>query len=186
MVRPLKREEETRLETSPSSFRDRFTVLFDAEFPRLVRVLDRHAGDAELAADVVQDAFVRLYRRGTLPETPAAWLVSVALNLLRNEKSKRSRRLRLLTPDRSTFVLADPPPDPGQAALASSTRGRVRAALERLSERERGLLLLRAEGYAYREIASALELNEASVGVLLARARRAFRAVYEEGPDAPG
>ncbi|MEO6463272.1 MAG: sigma factor-like helix-turn-helix DNA-binding protein, partial [Candidatus Eisenbacteria bacterium] len=95
------------------------------------------------------------------------------------------RHLRLLTPARGESVLADPPPTPEQAAMGGDARRHVRAALERLSERERGLLLLRAEGYAYREIAGALGLNEASVGVLLARARRAFRAVYGEGPDAP-
>ena len=45
-----------------------------------------------------------------------------------------------------------------------------------------------AEGYAYREIARALELNEASLGVFLARARRAFRTRMEKGGgpgDAP-
>lgn len=171
---------------SPTSFRERFAALFEAEFPRLVRVLNRYAGDPELAADVVQDAFVRLYQRGEMPAGPAAWLVSVALNLLRNELAKRSRRLRLLTPARGEEVLADPPPPPDQAAEAGDARRRVRAALDRLTERERGLLLLRAEGYGYRAIASALGLNEASVGVLLARARRAFRAACEEGPDAPG
>jgi len=36
------------------------------------------------------------------------------------------------------------------------------------------MLLLRAEGYSYRDIAHALHVNETSVGVLLARARRAF------------
>lgn len=45
------------------------------------------------------------------------------------------------------------------------------------------MLLLRAEGYSYRDIASALELNEASVGTLLARAVRAFRAAWEEWSD---
>ena len=45
------------------------------------------------------------------------------------------------------------------------------------------VLLLQAEGSRYRDIAAALGLNEASVGVLLARARIAFRRAYE-GPHA--
>jgi RNA polymerase sigma-70 factor (ECF subfamily) len=68
--------------------------------------------------------------------------------------------------------------------LAEESRLRVRRAIDRLPERERRLLLLRAEGYSYRDIAVALELNEASVGTLLARARRSFRECYED-PDAP-
>jgi DNA-directed RNA polymerase specialized sigma24 family protein len=47
------------------------------------------------------------------------------------------------------------------------------------------LLLLRAEGYRYRDIAAALELNESSVGTLLARAKSAFRNHYEGRTDAP-
>jgi DNA-directed RNA polymerase specialized sigma24 family protein len=61
----------------------------------------------------------------------------------------------------------------------------VRSVLDRMTERERHLLLLRAEGYSYRDIAAALQLNEASVGVLLARAKRAFRDSYEDAFHAP-
>jgi DNA-directed RNA polymerase specialized sigma24 family protein len=45
-------------------------------------------------------------------------------------------------------------------------------------------LLLRAEGYSYRDIAAALELNEASVGTLLARAKQSFLQYYEADADA--
>ena len=61
---------------------------------------------------------------------------------------------------------------------AAETRRRVRAALDQVPERDRHLLLLRAEGYSYRELAQALELNEPSVGVFLARARATFRVAY--------
>ena len=61
----------------------------------------------------------------------------------------------------------------------------MRLALDQLPERERRMLLLRAEGYSYRDIAVALKLNEASVGVLLARAKREFRKTYEESSSAP-
>ncbi len=54
----------------------------------------------------------------------------------------------------------------------------------RMPERERHMLLLRAEGYSYREIAGALEINEASVGVFLARAKEAFRGHFEALADA--
>jgi len=128
---------------------------------------------------------VRLYQRGSLPDEPEAWLISVAMNLFRNEKGKRSRRLRLLTPERGERTLGDPPSSPEEAVMSGDSRREVRAALERLPERDRQMLLLHGEGYRYREIASALGLNEASVGTLLARARRAFREAYEELTGAP-
>lgn len=167
-----------------SPFQDGFTAMFEAQFARLYRYLDRLSGEPELASDIAQEAFVRLFRRGSMPDTPEAWLISVALNLFRNAKSSRSRRSRLLTATRSEGVLADSPPAPDQAVMGEESRVRVRAALDRLPERERGLLLLRAEGYSYRDMSVALELNEASIGTLLARARHAFRECYED-PDAP-
>jgi len=156
-------------------FHDRFAELFHAHFQRLYRYLDRLSGEPELAADLAQEAFVRLYARGSLPDAPEAWLITVAMNLFRNARSTRARRRRLLTVPRAEAVLADPPPSPGQAAVATEARERVRAALDHLPAREQQMLLLRAEGYSYRDIAAALELNEASVGTLLARAKRAFR-----------
>ena len=166
------------------SFHERFVALFEAHHPRLLRVLTRLSGEAELAADLTQEAFVRLYRRGSFPDAPEAWLITVALNQLRNERATSRRRLRLLVPVAdSAFV--DPPPTLEQASDELATSRRVRAAFERLAERDQRLLVLRAEGFRYNEIAAALEMNEASVGTLLARARRAFLAAYEEKSDAP-
>lgn len=161
--------------TAPPSFNDRFTELFNEHHSRIYRYLDRLSGDAELAADIAQESFARLYRRGSVPDRPEAWLITVALNLFRNARSMRSRRRSLLTAGRAAQSLSDPAPDPSAAVAAAESRARVRAALGQMSERERSLLLLRAEGFAYRDIAATLDLNETSVGTLLARARRAFR-----------
>jgi RNA polymerase sigma factor (sigma-70 family) len=171
------------VETPP--FHDSVVALFEANFARLFRYLDRLSGEPELAADLAQEAFVKLYGRGSLPDQPEAWLVTVALNLFRNVKSTRARRHRLLSIARAESVLSDPPPPPGQSAEAKELRGRVRSAMDQLSERDRRMLLLRAEGYSYRDIASALDLNEASIGTLLARAKRAFSDAYQGESDAP-
>jgi RNA polymerase sigma-70 factor (ECF subfamily) len=178
-------ESATFLPDAAPSFRAEFVALFDVQFKRLYRYLDRLSGDPELAADLAQDAFVRLYRRGTLPDAPEAWLISVAMNLFRNVKASRSRRRRLLTVSRGEGVHSDAPRHPDEASESLDARRRVRGVLDRMTERERHLLLLRAEGYSYRDIAAALQLNEASVGVLLARAKRAFRESYEDQFDAP-
>jgi RNA polymerase sigma factor (sigma-70 family) len=169
-----------------TGFHAQFDELFEAHFRRLYRYLNRLSGDAELAADVAQEAFVKLYQRGSLPDAPAAWLITVAMNLFRNAVKGRRRRLELLTPSRVEGILADPPASPDRAMEVDDSRRRVRSALDRMPERERAMLLLHAEGYSYREIAAALNLNEASIGVFLARARRAFRAFYEESSDAFG
>ena len=162
------------------SFDAEFGALFDAHFARVFRVLDRLSGDAELAADLAQEAFMRLYLRGTPPDRPEAWLVTVALNLMRNALSRRRRRRRLLSVVQGERAHSDPRPLPDGDADADARRRRARGALDRLTERERRLLLLHADGFTYRDVAHALGLRESSVGTLIARARDAFRAAWEE------
>lgn len=165
-------------------FQESFAELFEAEFHRLFRYLDRLSGEPELATDLAQEAFVRLYQRGAMPDRPEAWLITVALNLFRNARSMSARRRRLLTVWRAEAVVADQPLSPAQTTDAQESAEQVRAALSRLAPREQQLLLLCAEGYRYRDIAAALDLNEGSVGTLLSRAKRAFREMYEGKPDA--
>jgi RNA polymerase sigma factor (sigma-70 family) len=166
------------------SFRHDFVELFNEHYHRLYRYVDRLCGEPDLAADIAQETFIKLYQRGSLPDAPGAWLVTVATNLLRNASTTRARRSRLLKVVPDAKLYADRPVSPIYATDSRELAQRVRAALDRMPERERQMLLLRAEGYSYRDIAQALELQEASVGTLLARAKRAFQDLYEERSDA--
>lgn len=156
----------------------RFQEIYDAHYPSIFRYLDRLSGDRDLAADLVQEAFVRLYRRGSLPDRPDLWLVTVALNLFRDDLARRRRREHLQVV-RSEEMTPPDLPSPLEAAETGERRARVRRALDTLPERDRELLLLRAEGYAYRDLAEILGLHMASVGTFVARAKRAFRDAYE-------
>ena len=158
-----------------ADFQHGFRCLFEAEFSRLFRYLDRLGGDPDLAADLAQEAFVRLYRRGSLPAAPGPWLATVAMNLFRNHKSTRSRRARLLTLERAAHSHSDPAASPSSEVDAAESGRRVREALLRLADRDRQLLLLRAEGYSYEELSGILGIPPGSVGTLLSRARAAFK-----------
>ena len=166
------------------TFHEQFAGLFEAHYRRLFRYLNRLTGDGDLAADIAQEAFIRLHNRGSAPDTPGPWLISVAMNLLRNEFTTRRRRSQLLTVTRGEGAHSESASLPDEQALRLETSVRVRKAINGISERERHLLLLSAEGYSYREIALSLDLHEASVGVLLSRARQAFRECYGETADA--
>jgi len=164
----------------PASFEDAFQALYASRFANLYRYLDRLTGDAELASDVAQEAFIRLHGRGE----PMGWLVTVANNLVRDERRLSGRRLRLLAeqPQRVPFgAPADPAADLERAERIDA----VRAALDTLTLRDRQALLLRHAGYSYREIAGAVGLAETSVGTTLVRAGQAFRAAFQELHGAP-
>jgi RNA polymerase sigma factor (sigma-70 family) len=82
------------------------------------------------------------------------------------------------------MTMADAEPSPEDDVLAAERRTLVRYALRTMEPRDRSLLILREEGYSYRELAQALALNESSVGTLLARAKSAFRAAYAASESA--
>ena len=154
--------------------------LYREEFARVYRYLDRSLGDAQLATDLAQEAFIRLSERQVLPDEPVAWLISVATNLLRDDRRRTSRRLRLLSRSPESVPQAAPAPDPSTEIDRAELRAQVRAALDQLNARDREVLLLRHSGYSYHEIATALDIAEAGVGTVLLRATARFRSVYEE------
>lgn len=167
-----------------ADFEAAFKVLFEERFPMLYRYLHHVSGDSGSADDLAQESFVRLYRRGSMPDDPSAWLVTVAHNLLRDERRNAQRRTRLLQFRGQEERAIREPPAADAAMLAQERVLGVRRALDRLTLRDRRLLLLRHEGFSYREIAEALDLAPGSIGTLLMRATSAFTRAYRDGAHA--
>ena len=154
-----------------------FEATFEELYPGLFRYCHRLTGDPDLAEDVVQEAFVRLYDRrveGT-EEGLRAWLFRTATHLVRDRHRGRENRRRLLE---AHPVRPGGSEQPDEAVQRREQVAQVREALEHLSEREREMLLMRHAGFSYREIAEAVEVAPSSVGTLLARAERNFVSVY--------
>ena len=156
-------------------FPDAVAALYHAHFASLFRYLDRLTGDPDMAKDFAQDTFVRLHRRGTLPDDPRAWLATVATNLVRDHQRQARRRTELVLQYASDAAQPSDAPSADSAIIMREARAQVRSALDVLPERDRMLLLLRHEGYSYRELAHAVGVAEGSVGTLLIRATRIFR-----------
>lgn len=145
--------------------------LFEAHHDDLRRYLVRLTGDPGVADDACQEAFTRLVDRlPDRPESPRAWLYTVATNAARDALRKRSRRGRILREEGDRVPGPRPEPDPAEALDRRETRRRVRRALDRLPERDRTVLLMREEGFRHREIADAVGTTTKSVGTIIARA----------------
>ena len=173
--------------SSAASFEDAVAALFNRQFGALFRYIDRLGADPDLASDLAQEAFVKLYERGAMPDAPKAWLVAVATNLLRDAQRTAHRRENLVVRDGSWTVVESPEALPDAVVVSEETRATVRSVLATLSFRDQQLLLLRHEGYSYRDLAKAVDVAETSVGTLLLRATRAFRDAYmrtSDGADA--
>lgn len=137
----------------------------------LVRFLYRKVWDADRAADLAQEVFARAL--GRAPENPRAWLFHVAANLARDEARtviRRKKHLALLKDEAEHEQRAAPAPS---VELEQGEKvEQVRLALERLSERDREVLLLWDAGLSYPEIAAQTGLAPGAIGTTLARARR--------------
>jgi RNA polymerase sigma-70 factor (ECF subfamily) len=161
----------------PDAFREHYSAL--------IRYAVRFTGDPDTAEDVVQEAYVRLLEQEIPDEEVRPWLFVVTANLARDGVRRRRRRERLL--ETQSPVVARPE-HPDRTAERSERVLAVRRALAELSERDRTLLLMREEGFRYREIAEAVGVKPTSVGALVARALRRFTAAYaarSEAHDAP-
>jgi len=145
-----------------------FTTLYDRYGDRLFFYARTLTGSAELAEDVVQEAFVRLLARPSPQPAERAWLFKVGTNYVLEGRRTATRRGRLLD-GRGERTMADAPRDPLAVVEADERRRVVMAALARLSDKERVAILMREEGFSHREIAEAVGTTTGSVGTLLAR-----------------
>jgi RNA polymerase sigma-70 factor, ECF subfamily len=158
--------------------------LYELHHEPLRRYLARFTGDADLAADIAHEAFVRLLEKAPDPANAAPWLFRVATNLARDSVRTQSRRRLLVLKGRAMLAHADPPPAPDRGLDRATARRRVRDAFDALNEKERMALLMREEGYSHREIADAIGTTTGSIGTLLTRAlRKAATRLGRTGED---
>jgi RNA polymerase sigma-70 factor (ECF subfamily) len=160
--------------------------LFREHYARIVSMLARLTGDRAHAEEIAADVFHKLSQRPELlagQDDLTAWMYRVATNAgLDGLRTTSRRRKREEAAGLDLHVAA--PADALDNMLREERRSRVQEVLSGLKPREAQLLLLRANGLAYRELARTLGVEPGSVGTMLARAEaefeRKFRARYGE------
>jgi RNA polymerase sigma-70 factor (ECF subfamily) len=142
----------------------------------------------EDAEDATMEIFMKLRDKlgqYDLERSFTAWLYRVSANHCWDSLRRRRVRQDLETEDSDSLPLEHP--DPGQLAqlMAQQSNAQMRTALAKLPERARMALVLRY--YAdmeYGEIAEALGVRRAFVGVVLLRARHNLRDVLQRADAA--
>jgi len=152
-------------------------IYFATFYARLVRTAMLLVDDKETAEDVVMDAFVglRLKWRGLRNHEDAfRYLRSSVLNGARSKL--RRRRVRRLV-ERPRHI--DPDPSAESVALDRHRQGALVTAIQRLSQRQREVIVLRYYlDMSEAEIAETLGIGTGSVK---SHASRAIRALAETG-----
>ena len=143
-----------------------FLALYARTSAPLARYLRRLTGNAAVAEDLLQDTYVRLLGRASVPgddDHLKHYLFRIATNLARDHGRRAAWQRPLEAAEEPTVL----PPASGD----------VWTLLAQVTARDRELLLLAyVEGLTHREIASVTGLVRGSVRPLLFRARRRFAA----------
>jgi RNA polymerase sigma-70 factor, ECF subfamily len=152
---------------------DRKTVdrLVIEHLPRALRFARRLTGDANTAEDVVQEALCRVLKRWRSYRGEASfstWMLQIVVNVDRDRR--RGQRSFAAVPSEG---LISGQPQPVDEAVAGELHGRIRAAIDRLPDRQREVALLAlGEGLPAREVAQVLETTEANVHTCVHLARQ--------------
>jgi RNA polymerase sigma-70 factor, ECF subfamily len=152
-----------------------FESVFRTHYERIARVIARVVGDPARAEELAAELFLKLWRSPvTQLEHAEGWLYKTAVRRGLDELRKRTRRARY----ESVLRFVGETPTPEEVHVAREEQERVRLVLATLASRQAEILILRCQDLSYEELASALNLNPASVGTLLSRAQKAFRKEY--------
>jgi RNA polymerase sigma-70 factor, ECF subfamily len=150
---------------------------FYSRFSGLVRrIVNRRLGSDPEAGDVVQDAFVQIFRSLHSLENPEQvehWVARIAAHTVYKELRRRRRRLRLLPAEQADLVLA-------RSGYATDWEGRellqrAARALGQLSPEHGGLLWQRLfERHTLEEMAEQAGWSQSMLKRRLQRARVRF------------
>ena len=154
-------------------------ALYDRALPEVYGYLLPRCGDRSVAEDVTSETFlaaVDAVQRGKVPSLTVAWLIGVARHKLVDHWRSAAREERRLH-----RVASEPDPaedDPWDAHLDAAT---ARDVLAGMGSHHRAALTLRyLDGLSVPEVARHLDRTVHATEALLVRARRAFRAAYED------
>lgn len=172
---------------------------------RLVRVLEHLGPRRDMAEDLAQEVFLRVYRARKRYEPGAkfsTWLFTIANNVAHNARRSLVRRNEVNSRDRgrsngdssvenlASIALAPSGVMPTRRLEGVERAEMVRAAIQSLNDRQRTALLLnRFEEMSHEDIAKAMGMTAKAVKSLLSRARCNLRDVlapYLDEGTAPG
>jgi len=164
-----------------------FATLVTRYERKLIRVLNRLVHDEELARDLAQETFWKVYNRLDRFDTSrrfGPWLFRVGVNLGLDQLRRREGppTSSIDRPGRTAAKAMElPDPDP---RVRQEVAQEVRFVLDRVPLPYRTILLLRdVEGFSSAEVAAIVGRREATIRWRLAKARELFRVQWERRQD---
>jgi RNA polymerase sigma factor (sigma-70 family) len=144
---------------------------------QLIRYAQHFVAREELAAEIVQETFLKLFQQKNLPDESelGAWLFRVC----RNRAIDIQRRERRMKSDSTTLLESamTGSSDPATIISHHETVQQLNLALAGLTENQQEVIRLKFQsGFSYKEIAEVTGLSVSNVGVQLHEAIQKIRA----------
>lgn len=166
-----------------------FEVLLSAYEKPVYNLCLRMTGHAEDAADLTQEAFLKIWRglaNYKFESSFSTWIyrltTNVCIDFLRGRKRRPTVSITVEEEDGATELeVPDPGPLPEEQLLHRETKERIARAMNQLDEEARLILTLRVlEDLSYEEIARVTGLKDGTVKSRLARARLKLKKILTE------
>ena len=168
--------------------RDAFRVVVERHSRSIFRLAYRMTGNEQDAEDVVQETFLRAYRRLNRFESRSSfstWLYRIAVNC--SHDSSRKRRVQddrhvVPNPELPDPVLSLPSTDPSadRLVMSAEVRKRVAATMETLTEKEKAAFVLRHfEGMPIEEVGRTMGMKANAAKNNIFRAVQKLRRALE-------
>ncbi|MDQ2853595.1 MAG: sigma-70 family RNA polymerase sigma factor [Chloroflexota bacterium] len=155
-----------------------FDRLFNQYSAPVYNYILRMVGDADRAADIAQDTFIKAYRKlHTLTDASSAraWIYRIATNTAIDAMRRNRHTVRMDLEDRPVEQ-PDGGPGPETQVLSGLLDERIGRALLRLKPNHRQCLILSdVEDMSATQIGEVMEMSGGAVRVLLCRARAEMR-----------
>ncbi len=158
-------------------------MIFDQLGSRVQGMILAATRDADVAAEVTQEAFERLLREAQAdryPDAAGAWLYRTAMNLAIS-RIRRAAVAQRLVP---RLTICDEPLMPEGIVIGRERWRAIGEALAQLPSTERMALVMAGQGMSGGEIAAHLGKTHGATRSLMSRARGRLRRLLE-GQDRP-
>ena len=188
----MKLSDEELVDRFRSGDEDSFRILVERHSPRIFNIIYRTTKDRNLAEDLSQEVFLRMYRflGGFKKESRfSTWLYRLTVNVCFNAQRKRkeepkvvilSQQVADVGSNPGTRELEDESFSPQKTLEKEELARKIKSAIDSLPEVLKMTFILREfEDLPYKELAKVLRCSQGTIKSRLCRAREALRQKLE-------
>ena len=156
--------------------KQKFLTLIEEHKGILAKVCNMYCSEAEERRDLFQDIILQLWRAFPAykgDSKPATWMYRIGLNVSITRLRKKSRQV---TYEELSEAVLDMP-EVGDPGLEKSQL--LYAAIQRLTDVEKAIVMLYMDEYSYKEIADVIGISETNVGFKLSKIRAKLKNIVK-------